>query len=73
MDFIIEALKKAAFFLGLHVPDVVNDDLGSDESSAERKSRFAELVAVEEDIKEEVASNESYALETDDWDEEGVA
>lgn len=75
MDLIIKAFWKAAEFFGLQVPDVVNHDMSSEveETSGERKSRFKELVHAEEDIKDEVASNECYVLD-DDWeDDEEVA
>lgn len=75
MDFILKLLTKAVEFMGLSVPDVVNDDMGAaepDETAAERTARFKQLVNAEEDIKEDVAAKVTDNFQ-DEWDEEEVA
>lgn len=46
MNFILNGLLKAAAFIGVHVPDVVNDDMGAEE----KRGSFAAMVEKEEDI-----------------------
>jgi hypothetical protein len=54
----------------MNIPNIAKHDMSAaepDETSEERKARFAEMVAVEEDIKEDIAM----ASPSDDWDEDG--
>jgi hypothetical protein len=58
MDMIINGLKWVVNQLGMNIPNIAKHDMSAaepDETSAERKSRFAEMVAVEEEIKEDLA------------------
>ena len=58
MDMIINGLKWVVNQLGMNIPNITKHDMSAaepDETSAERKSRFAEMVAVEEEIKEDLA------------------
>lgn len=65
MDFKKMLLAIATFFGYTPIPDVVNHDMSSEveETSAERTARFAELVAVEEEIKEDKQWPEEYSDE----------
>lgn len=74
MDFILKLLTKAAEFMGLSVPDVVNDDMGAaepDETAAERTARFKDMVTKEEAVKVEVEDAET-AIEDAANDEDAM-
>ena len=58
MDMIINGLKWVVNQLGMNIPNIAKHDMSAaepDETSEERKARFAEMVAVEEEIKEDLA------------------
>ena len=74
MDFILKLLTKAVEFMGLSVPDVVNDDMGAaepDETAAERTARFKDMVIKEEAVKVEVEDAET-AIEDAANDEDAM-
>ena len=77
MDLLKSLFIKALNFAGFNIPDVVNDDMSSDvdETSEERKARFAKLVDIEEDIKDEVSFQQQMERDMDAgiFDDEEVA
>lgn len=68
MDMIVNGFKWVVDKLGMSIPNIAKHDMSAaepDETSAERKARFAEMIAVEEDIKEDIAmaAEEEYSEE----------
>jgi hypothetical protein len=58
MDMIINGLKWVVNQLGMNIPNIAKHDMSAaepDETSAERKHRFSEMVAIEEEIKADLA------------------
>lgn len=58
MDMIVNGFKWVVDKLGMSIPNIAKHDMSADEpdeTSAERKARFAEMVAVEEDVKEDIS------------------
>ena len=75
MELLKTLFVKALSFAGFNIPDVAKDDLGAmdvDETSEERKSRFAAFADAEEEVKEEAAEDaaiiKSVAITGDGWD-----
>lgn len=69
MDMIVNGFKWVVDKLGMSIPNIAKHDMSAaepDETSAERKSRFADFCNTEDDIKEDIAME---ATISDDWDD----
>lgn len=78
MELLKTLFVKALSFAGFNIPDVAKDDLGAvdvDETSEERKSRFAAFADAEDEIKEDVSFRQQMEEDMDAglYDDEGVA